>query len=294
MRATPTGVALHLSLSLTLKPMHDTATLTAAEAAAFDDRPFRPFQFCRWPLGLLEERVRAAPQLFSPRARRTRLPIRAIRYWWVHCAILQELQRRRQPLTIADAGCSHGLLLKYTGPIDSTSWIGLDRTIDPQGLREVGYAHSVECDFDQPIPMADGSVDLAVQLHVIEHVPRPEFSMAELARIVRPGGLLLVGSPVMPRVLSTFRERRHRAKLRRDPAWIGRHINSMDVPRWRRLAHQNGLRVELESGAFLARWSGSPLENHAWWLRLNMAWGGAMPSLGGEVYLALRKPENAD
>ncbi len=270
--------------------MHHTATLSAADAAAFDDRPFRPFQFCRWPLGLLEDRVRAAPELFSPRARRTRLPIRAIRYWWVHCAILQELKRRRQPIAIADVGCSHGLLRKYTGTIDSVTWIGLDRTIDETGLRAVGYERCVECDFDRPIPMEDASVEIAVQLHVIEHLPRPEFAMAELARIVRPGGLLLVGSPVMPRLLSTLRERRHRARLQHDPAWIGRHINAMNVPRWRRLAHANGLRVELQSGAFLARWSGSPLENQAWWLRLNMAWGAAVPSLGGEIYLALRKP----
>lgn len=274
--------------------MHDPSALPAAAAAAFDDRPFRAFQFCRWPLALLEDRVRAAPELFSTRARRTRLPIRAIRYWWVHCAILQELQRRRQPLAIADAGCSHGLLLKYTGTIESTSWIGLDRRIDEAGLRQVGYERSVECDFDRPIPLPDASVDIAVQLHVIEHLPRPEFAIAELARIVRPGGLLLLGSPVLPRFLATWRERRHRRLLQHDPGRLGRHINSMDVPRWRRLARDNGLRIELASGAFLARWSGNPLENQAWWLRMNMAWGAAAPSLGGEIYLAMRKPPLAE
>ena len=270
--------------------MHPTLASSAKVADACCDHSFKPFQFCRWPLGLLEQRVRATPELFSPRARRTRLPIRAIRYWWVHCALLQEVRRRRKHLAVADAGCSHGLLLKYTGPLDATSWIGLDRSIDETSLRMAGYERGIECDFDRPIPMDDASVDVAVQLHVIEHLPRPEFAISELARIVRPGGLLLVGSPVLPRILSTFRERRHRARLDRDSSWAGRHINSMDVPRWRRLARAHGLRIELESGAFLARWSGSPLENQAWWLRLNMAWGAAVPALGGEIYLAMRKP----
>jgi SAM-dependent methyltransferase len=270
--------------------MHHTSSRPAAPPAVPDDRAFRSFQFCHWPLDLLAERVRAAPELFTPRARRTRLPIRAIRYWWVHCAILQEVRRQARPLVVADVGCSHGLLRTFTGPIDSTSWIGLDRAIDDARLRQVGYERSVECDFDQPIPMPDACVDIAIQLHVIEHLPRPEFAMSELARIVRPGGVLLLGSPVLPALLSNLRDRRHRSLLARDPERIGRHINAMSVSRWRRLATDNGLRIELESGAFLARWSGNPLENHPWWLRLNMAWGAAVPSLGGEIYLAMRKP----
>jgi hypothetical protein len=47
------------------------------------------------------------------------------------------------------------------------------------------------------------------------------------------------------------------------------------------------------TGTFLARWSGSPLENRAWWLRLNQFWGALFPSLGGEVYLSARKPAEA-
>lgn len=252
----------------------------------------RSFQFCRWPLELLESRVRAAPELFTDRARSTRFPIRAIRYWWAHCAIIEESERASRPLSVADVGCSSGILRRYTGPVESTEWTGLDLRVDPEKLAKVGYRDWLECDFDRKLPLPDGSMDVVVQLHVIEHLPRPEFAFAELARITRPGGLLLVGSPVMPPVLSSIRERQLRGRMSRGLVRKGRHINSMDPWRWRRMARDCGLDVEIESGAFLARWSGNPLENHRWWLRLNMAWAAAVPSLGGEIYLALRKPAN--
>jgi len=42
-------------------------------------------------------------------------------------------------------------------------------------------------------------------------------------------------------------------------------------------------------GAFLFRWSGNPLENYKWWMRLNKLWGVLFPSWGGELYLSARK-----
>jgi hypothetical protein len=63
----------------------------------------------------------------------------------------------------------------------------------------------------------------------------------------------------------------------------------MDCRRWRNLVEDSGLELEMFTGTFLARWSGSPLENKLWWLRLNQLWGAFFPSLGGEAYLAARK-----
>jgi SAM-dependent methyltransferase len=41
----------------------------------------------------------------------------------------------------------------------------------------------------------DGQFDLAVALEVIEHLPRPGRELAEIRRILRPGGLCLVTTP---------------------------------------------------------------------------------------------------
>jgi ubiquinone/menaquinone biosynthesis C-methylase UbiE len=45
------------------------------------------------------------------------------------------------------------------------------------------------------LPFADGSFDVVFYHHVIEHVNDSAWSLRELARILRPGGLIYVGTP---------------------------------------------------------------------------------------------------
>jgi ubiquinone/menaquinone biosynthesis C-methylase UbiE len=46
------------------------------------------------------------------------------------------------------------------------------------------------------IPLADASVDLAIASHVLEHIPDDRRAMAELRRVVRPGGAALLMVPM--------------------------------------------------------------------------------------------------
>ena len=48
---------------------------------------------------------------------------------------------------------------------------------------------------DKPLPFAGGTFDLAVALDVLEHVADDEAALRELARVVAPGGRLLVTVP---------------------------------------------------------------------------------------------------
>lgn len=45
------------------------------------------------------------------------------------------------------------------------------------------------------LPLADDSVDAVVCLELLEHVPEPKSVLAELARILRPGGTVLISVP---------------------------------------------------------------------------------------------------
>jgi SAM-dependent methyltransferase len=49
------------------------------------------------------------------------------------------------------------------------------------------------------IPLADGCVDLLVCYHVLEHVPDDWAAMAEIARILAPGGVAIISTPYNPR-----------------------------------------------------------------------------------------------
>jgi len=47
----------------------------------------------------------------------------------------------------------------------------------------------------QDIPLHDASVDIVLALNVIDNVPSPRMVLDELERVLRPGGLLVLGSP---------------------------------------------------------------------------------------------------
>jgi SAM-dependent methyltransferase len=69
------------------------------------------------------------------------------------------------------------------------------------GLRHVGVnLDAVDASPDliadaTALPLADGSVDLVFCTQVLEHVPRPAALLAEAARVLRPGGRLVLSVP---------------------------------------------------------------------------------------------------
>ncbi|WP_309897319.1 class I SAM-dependent methyltransferase [Archangium sp.] len=48
---------------------------------------------------------------------------------------------------------------------------------------------------DAPLPYADGRFDLVLSMDVIEHLPRPGPWLADLVRVLRPGGQLFLTTP---------------------------------------------------------------------------------------------------
>jgi SAM-dependent methyltransferase len=188
-----------------------------------------------------------------------------------------------------DAGCSRGQIKTYVGDDPRLRWFGIDWRVDEPELLDLGYEKVYQYDFDRPLPLEDESFDVVVFLHVIEHLPRPAFTLAELARILRPGGIILAGSPIAPVLVARIRQWQHVRDFQKGVRKPGQHIHSFWPGRWRALAASTGLSLELFNGAFFSRWSGSPLENQWWWVRLNQLWGALFPALGAELYLVGRK-----
>ena len=100
-----------------------------------------------------------------------------------------------RPASMLDVGCGTGLVGKalrakgYTGRLE-----GLD--ISQESLRiaqESGAYDAVRAaDLQQPLPLADDAVDALVCVGVMTYLPEVETVWREFARVVRPGGLVVV------------------------------------------------------------------------------------------------------
>ncbi len=96
---------------------------------------------------------------------------------------------------ILDLGCAFGFAtrrLKRAGYVTvgvdaSQSYIERARRADPSGEYYVADATRT--------PLADNSFDGAICLDVLEHLPDERGAVAELARLVKPGGTLVLSVP---------------------------------------------------------------------------------------------------
>lgn len=261
---------------------------TSAPMAA----PARSNKTEEWPLRLYREGVERVRGRSRKQTRGT-YPFRMMRYWFTACIVEHELRRTQGPLRILDLGCERGISRDFCHPSAGLSWIGLD--MNERRLRMLeGMYDELHCrDFNETLPLAPNSADVAIFQHVAEHLPRPEFSLAEIARVLRPGGVLVAGSPVLPKLIASVREAQFRKELAEGTRKPGKHVNVYWPSRWRDSLDAAGMDCEVLHGGYLLRWQKNPLENQAWWVRINQIWGRMFPALSGEVLVVARKRATA-
>jgi len=98
-----------------------------------------------------------------------------------------------------DVGCGAGALALALAPLVGDV-VGVDRVRELLALareRAPGNVTFVEADATH-LPYEAGEFDLTGTLRTLHHVPRPELVVAELARVTRPGGRVLVVDQVAP------------------------------------------------------------------------------------------------
>ena len=96
-----------------------------------------------------------------------------------------------QPTTLLDIGCGEGTLLnELSDKLPKTELYGTD--VYSQNSKKWKYVVS---DITKRIEFDDNSFDVVVLGEVIEHVPDPDFVLAEISRILKRDGRLIVSTP---------------------------------------------------------------------------------------------------
>ena len=127
-----------------------------------------------------------------------------------------------------------------------------------------------DVDLTRPLPYADAAFDLVILCEVAEHLPTEIPVIAQIGRVLAPGGHLVLSTPNVARLHSRWHflfTGTHKL-IRRRVGWdltaddlYAYHINPIDFPQLHTLLHQAGLKLErLDFTLFKAK--------HAWLLLL--------------------------
>ena len=111
------------------------------------------------------------------------------RYWWASAMVSGK--------DVLDAGCGEGYGLAMLALAGPSRLVGVDvaeDALERARSRVAGVAEVVNADI-RDLPFDDHSVDVVVCFEVIEHVDRQDEALAELRRVLRPDGALLISSP---------------------------------------------------------------------------------------------------
>lgn len=114
-----------------------------------------------------------------------------------HRQLVQGVARSLEPgATVLDAGCGSGRLAEWS-EADVTGVDFSGSVLRSAAKRSRKLAQSDLCG---RVPFAAGTFDVVVSLNVLYAVPDPAAALQELARVLKPGGQLILATPVDKRL----------------------------------------------------------------------------------------------
>ncbi len=113
--------------------------------------------------------------------------------------------------------------------------------VNPWALRqsrEVACHSSHVASSAEGLPFKSGSFGIVIIKHVVEHLPHPEMAIAELGRVIAPGGVLILATPNLSSLLKPWKGEK----------WIGyqdpTHISLKPPAEWLDSIRQAGFKLQ--------------------------------------------------
>lgn len=168
-------------------------------------------------------------------------PLGRFSMYWFARRYYAALVRRYAPPDggkLLEMGCGLGHLLGLLE--DDFACVGID--IADYSIEQLHAnapkAEGFVMDADDLSRFGDGEFGVVVALHLVEHLADPPGTIAQVNRILRPGGLFLFATPNPGYNLRRFKDPRTDA-IGKDPT----HINVQPPEQWRAWCEANGFKM---------------------------------------------------
>jgi SAM-dependent methyltransferase len=209
----------------------------------------------------------------------------------------EQFRLTSRPLELLDVGTHDGVTRRYVeSQTRLVRYHGVD--IFPWG-RDFVYKsadwslHDIDLERGMP-ELATAAYDVVVCEQVLEHLKAPANALADMYRVARPGGRLILGVPIFPFPLHLVRAH----WVPKVDRWlkvekVRGHVQAWSQGTFTRFVKQTCPGIELNqirgfrivSGGILRR-----LEYHHWWWRLNRRLGVVLPQWCVEIQVVATKP----
>ena len=110
--------------------------------------------------------------------------------------IQERLMEYNPQAIVLDCGCREGITtVRMASRVGTSHIIGLDYTLRVLQEAATRGIMPLRSDLNRSIPLCSNSVDVIFASDVLEHLINPAVFVAELFRVLRPGGYLILDTP---------------------------------------------------------------------------------------------------
>jgi SAM-dependent methyltransferase len=158
-------------------------------------------------------------------------------YWWSN-RFYATLARRYGPKSgrVLEVGCGLGHLLGWLTAHHRVFGTDINLWALRQAQLNVPQGHFALASAEDLGAFPDGSFQIVIAKHVLEHLSHPERSISEMSRVLAPGGVLLAVTPNLDSPMRAVKKE----------AWIGykdpTHISLKKPIEWLDLLRAHGLK----------------------------------------------------